>query len=142
MNTSSLGFPKMFDVARNKINTYVDRPSIASRVRLMLLTDPTELYMNPSYGVGLKKYMFQYNQDNIVAQIRDKLVEQLKLWEPSVVADKTDVVRGLLYSGRDSIASVADDNQLKLTITVYSIYGETINIQVSGTDTVSVEFVR
>jgi len=132
MHTTSIGFPNMFDVSRNRVATMSDNASVANRVRLLLMTEPTELYMNPTYGVGLKRFMFQYNNDNVIAQIKDRLVDQLRIWEPCVDATRTEVVRGLVYSGENQIESAADSDKLNLTITLYTIYGDTLNISVDG----------
>lgn len=132
MNTNSIGFPNMFDVSRNKVATISDNASVANRVRLLLFTEPTELYMNPTFGVGLKRFMFQYNNDNVIAQIRDRLIDQLRMWEPSVDAEKTTVVRGLLYSGEMPLTKAVEENQLNLTITVYTIYGAKVDITING----------
>ena len=64
MQTSSLNWPNIFDVSRNRCAVAEDNASIVSRTKLMILTEPTELYMNPSYGVGLKRHMFKYNTEN------------------------------------------------------------------------------
>ena len=130
MNTSSFGFPNMFDVARNKVAISADKESITSRVKLLLLTDPTELHMNPTYGVGLRKYLFQYNNDNVIARIRDDLIDQLRLWEPCVDPDATQVTRGLEFTGSQDSPEVIT-NQLNLTIKLQSIYGDEVEINIS-----------
>lgn len=132
MNTTSIGFPNLFDVSRNRVATISNNASVANRVRLLLLTEPTELYMNPRFGVGLKRFLFQYNNENVIAQIKDRLIEQLRLWEPCVDADKTTVVRGLVYSGGSVVEAAAETNRLNLTITVYTIYGDKLDISVNG----------
>lgn len=124
----------MFDVARNKVNLYDDTKSITNRVRLLLLTDPTELYMNPTFGVGLRKYMFTYPNDNTVALIKDKLVEQLRLWEPEVLPDETVVERGLIYTEDGAAPDPTDLNKLKLTVTLKTIYMQTISFGLSQQD--------
>ena len=134
MNTNSWAFPNMFDVARNKVSTMNDNASIANRVKLLILTEPTELYMNPTFGVGLKRHMFKYNTDNEIAIIRDRIVEKLKIWEPCVNADATKVERGLLYTGQNRDDSVADQDHLMLTVTLESIYGDTLSIQFDEND--------
>ena len=134
MNTGSWSWPNMFDVARNRVNIAEDRNSIVNRVKLMILTEPSELYMNPTYGVGLKKYMFQYNTDNIVALIKDKIIEQLRLWEPCVQAEKTEVTRGLQYTGTSADEVSADLNHLRLTVTLYSIYDDVYTIDITEYD--------
>jgi len=128
MNTSSFSFPNMFDVARGKIAVASDRESISSRVKLLILSEPTELYMNPRYGVGLKKYMYQYNNDNVIALIRDNIIEQLRLWEPYVDPDKTIVERGLNYSGSSEFQY---GNRLEITVTVFSTFGDEISLAFS-----------
>lgn len=118
----------MIDVSRNKIAVAKDNISIVNRVRLLIMTEPTELYMNPNYGVGLKRYMYQYNNDNVVAIIKDRIIDQLRLWEPCVDPDKTSVERGLKYSNPND--TNMDPNHLDLTVTVYTIYGDTLTISV------------
>lgn len=134
MNTTSWAFPNMFDVARNRVSIMNDNKSIANRVKLMILTEPTELYMNPSFGVGLRRHLYKYNTDNEVALIRDRIVEKLRMWEPCVNADATRVERGLLYTGQTSVEEVGDMNHLKLTVTLETIYGDQLSIELTEND--------
>ena len=134
MNTNSWSFPNMFDVARNRVSVMTDNQSIANRVRLLILTEPTELHMNPTFGVGLKRHLFKYNNDNEVALIRDRIVEKLKEWEPSVNAEATKVERGLKYTGETYSPEHSNPNNLDLTITLTTIYGETTSIELSSQD--------
>ncbi len=138
MNTNSWSFPNLFDVARNKVSVMTDNRSIVNRVRLLILTEPTELYMNPTFGVGLKRHLFKYNTDNEVALIRDRIVEKLKIWEPCVVADATTVVRGLKYTGQSDDDLMSDQDHLKLTVTLQSIYGEKLVIELTENDFVGI----
>lgn len=125
----------MFDVARNKVGLYTDIKSITNRVKLLLLTDPTELYRNPDFGVGLKKYMFMYNNDNTIALIRDKLVEQLRLWEPAVIAEETKVTRGLTYTRDSTVAESGNGiNKLELTVTLTTSYLQVISFGITDAD--------
>lgn len=130
MQTSSLNWPNIFDVSRNKCAVAEDNSAIVNRVKLMILTEPTELYMNPTYGVGLKQHLFKYNTENEKALIRDRIVEQLKLWEPRVDADKTEFSDGLLYTG-DVNTIGRNDNTLNITITLRTTYGDSLNVDLS-----------
>lgn len=130
MQTNSLNWPNMFDVSRNRCAVAEDNASIVNRVKLMILTEPTELYMNPTYGVGLKRHLFKYNTENERAIIKDRIVQQLKLWEPEVDADKTEFADGLLYTG-DQNSIKQDYNQLNMTITLRTIYGDTLTVDLS-----------
>lgn len=134
MNTNSWAFPNMFDVARNRVSMMQDTVSIANRVKLLILTEPTELYMNPTFGVGLKRHLFKYNTDNEVAIIKDRIIEQLKIWEPSVDAESTTVERGLHYTGQTAADEISDLNHLKLTVTLHTIYGEQLSVDITSAD--------
>lgn len=136
MICSSMSWPNMFDVARGKVSLYTDARSITNRVKLLLLTDPTEMHMNPNFGVGLRKYMFTYNNDNTVALIRDNLVDQLRLWEPAVVPEETTVTRGSSESTVEGQLSTkeAELNHLKLTITLTTAYADQISFEIDQSD--------
>lgn len=136
MICSSFSYPNMFDVARGKISLYTDAKSITNRVKLLMLTDPTEMHMNPRFGLGLKKYMFQYNNENTVARIRDDLVEQLKLWEPAVVAESTKVTKGSSSEeeGHHLSTREAELNHLKLTVTLETAYAEMISFEIDDSE--------
>lgn len=132
MICSSWSWPNLFDVSRNQVNLYEDTKSITNRVKLLMLTEPTELYMSPNFGVGLKRYLFTYNNDNTIALIRDKLVEQLRLWEPSVIPDDTKVVRGLLSSQPSDLTTVTDKmSKLELTVTLKTIKQQEISFDIT-----------
>lgn len=137
MICSSFAWPNMFDVARSKVNLYTDTKSITNRVKLLLLTDPTEMHMNPNFGVGLRRYIYTYNNDNVIALIRDKLIDQLQLWEPGVIAEETTVSRGISNESADYSAfstDVADLNKLELTITLKTAYAGVISFSINQHD--------
>lgn len=135
MICSSFSYPNMFDVSRNRVNLYTDARSITNRVKLLMLTDPTELYMNPNFGVGLRKYMFTYNNDNVLSLIRDKLIEQLRLWEPAVVPEETKVTRGVEADNAQQLSTAeAGKNRLKITITLVTAYAEVISFGIDERD--------
>lgn len=135
MICTSWAWPNMFDVARNKVGLYSDDRSIINRVKLLMLTDPAELYMYPNYGVGLKKFMFMYANENTIALIRDKLIEQLRLWEPSVVPEETQVARGLQYSQpTNTPGAVIEPDKLNLTVTLRTRYGRQLDFNITDED--------
>lgn len=136
MICTSLAWPNMFDVSRGQVNLYSNSRSITNRVKLLLLSEPTELYMEPRFGVGLRKYIFQYKKDNVVAMIQDELIEQLRLWEPGVIADETTVEKGPEYTwDPETLESVSDRmNILDLKVTIHTIYEEVLTFEVTNSD--------
>ena len=129
--THSISFPNMFDVARNRVSILEDATSVANRSRLLILTEPTELYNSLDFGVGLKRHLFKYNTDNEKAIIKDRIVAQLRKYEPSVIADETKFADGLLFTG-DPDSSVQDINKLKMTISETCKFGGTLEVEINN----------
>lgn len=125
--TTSLSWPNMFDVSGNTIAVIENSQSVVSRVRLLILTDPTSLYNEPNQGVGLKRYLWQYNTENQKAIIRDAIVDQLRIHEPCVVADDTQFSDGLMFSGSANDLT-QKYNQLNMTVAVKTTFGDTLDI--------------
>ena len=129
MYTTSLAFPNMINVAGNRVAVKSGNDSITNRVRLLILTDPTELYNSPDFGVGLRKYLWQYNTANTSARIRDEIVVQLRKYEPCVLADQTSFSDGLIFSG--STDTPQQYNQLSMTVGLKTIYEDTLTISLN-----------
>lgn len=132
-STNSLAFPYLFDVSRNVVSVAEDTASIVSRARLLILTEPTELHMNPTFGVGLKRHIWQYNNENQKAIIRDRIIEQLRLHEPCVKADETQIADGLLFTGSsDSNQITQDHNRLKMTVALTTVFGDSAEVKLNN----------
>ena len=132
-NTSSLGFPNMFEVSRSRLTVYTDSRSLVNRTRLLMLSNPTELYNDPEFGVGLKKYLFQYNTPNVKTRMQEEIKEKLALYEPKVKADETSFADGLLYTG-DEISPTQEYNHLKMTMGLISTYGDKVDVSIDEND--------
>ena len=128
--TNSWAFPNLINPTQNRINIAEDNVSIVNRTRLLMLTEPTELYNNPTFGVGLKKYIFQYNNANVRALIQDDIKEKLRIFEPCVNADQTSFADGLLYTGGDDQSE--NPNHLKMTVGLKTIYGDDLSIKLNN----------
>lgn len=135
MICSSFAFPNMFDVARNKVSLYNNEKSLTNRIKLLILSDPTEMHMNPRFGVGIRKYLYRYNNDNTLALIRDNIIDQLKMWEPGVIAEETKVTRGIQGDGvANNLSPDLDLNHLKITVTVTTSYNDIISLEIDRSD--------
>lgn len=128
--TNSWAWPNIFNVSQNQVNVVEDNKSIVSRIRLLILSEPTSLFNSPDFGVGLKRHLWQYNTENQKAIIKDRIVAQLKLNEPSVLPEKTQYANGLLFTGSPSDDINQDYNQLKMTVAVVTNYNETLEVTV------------
>ena len=128
--TNSIKFPNKIDVASNRVGLYTDNESVVNRTRLLFLSDPTSLYNSPDFGVGLRRYQFQYNNKNTVAMIQDKMKEQLKLHEPCVDPESTEFSDGLIFSEADKQNIVNNFNTLKMTVGLRTIFNDRLEVEV------------
>lgn len=132
-STNSIAFPQLFDVARNTVAVIEDTKSVVNRTRLLILTEPTELYMNPNFGVGLKRHIWQYNNASQPAIIRDRIVEQLRMNEPCVHADETQIADGLLFTGDQDNGQVMQDyNRLKMAVALSTVFGDSAEVKLNN----------
>ena len=51
-------------------------------LKMLLLTIPGERIMDPQFGVGLKKYLFEQNIDGTQDHISEKILEQTAIYLP------------------------------------------------------------
>lgn len=133
-NTTSWAWPNIFNISQNKVSIHEDNKSILSRCRLLMLTEPTEIYNEPNQGVGLKRYMFRYNHDNVKAEICDRCKAQFALHDPSVDAPNTQWADGLKFTGAEDNIATANDaaSHLKMTISVTTRYGDKLDISLNN----------
>lgn len=131
MKTNSWSFPNIFNVAQNKVAILEDEDAIVSRDRLLILTEPTELYNEPQQGVGLRRYLWQYNTKNVQTMLMDRVKEQLRTYEPYVDADKTQYTEGNLFTGSSNPDIAQKYNRLELTISLETAFGSTVDIDLS-----------
>lgn len=132
-HTSSLAFPNLFDVVRNSVAVLDDDASVVNRSRLLMLTDPTELYNEPKFGVGLKRYLWQYNNENTRALMKNRITEQLEMFEPSVYADQTQFTDGLMFTGGNvDTNSIQNENQVKMTVGLHTVYGDELIVEMNN----------
>ena len=131
--TTSLAFPNMFNISNNSVSVYEDLQSVTNRTRLLLLTSPSELYNSSDFGVGLKNYLWQYNTVNTRAIIEKKIIDQLDLHEPCVVARDTKFSDGLNYSTEPGSAVITNPStDLDLTVAVYTTFHSTASVDLNS----------
>ena len=133
-HTNSWAWPNIFNVSQNTVNVLEDNRSIVSRVRLLLLSEPTSLYNSPQFGVGLKRHLWQYNNENQKAIIMDRIIQSLRINEPFVKAEETQYADGLLFTGSPKDEAYQDYNQLKMTVAVVTKYEDNVEVELNNGD--------
>ena len=134
--TTSLSFPNMFNLTSNKVAVDEDLKAVTTRSRLLILSEPAELYNNPDFGVGLKRHLWKYNTENERALIRDRIVDQLRIHEPCVYAEKTQFTDGLLFTGdTNALDSATNANEVNMTVAMQTTFGKQISLDLNSTPT-------
>ncbi len=77
--------------ARGLLRTQKGINQIKSDLLAMLLTSQGERVMLPSYGCNLRKFLFEPNDSVLVAEVRNLIDTQLRLWEPRVVISDIEI---------------------------------------------------
>lgn len=126
----------MFNIAQNQVAVLEDRSSVVNRCRLLILTEPTELYNSPDFGVGLRRHMYKYNTENEKALIVDRTKKQLKLHEPYCISEETDWADGLLFTGSKDDDHKLKPDELDMTIAVVTTFSDKITITIGANDIV------
>lgn len=116
--TTSLAFPNMFNITTNQVNVIEDTNSVANRSRLLILAEPTELYYNPDFGVGLKRHLWHYNNEAERGIVKDRIVDQLRKHEPCVYPEKTQFSDNLLFTEM----TTPEHNTLALTVALQTVF--------------------
>lgn len=132
--TTSLAFPNMFNIATNQVSVIEDTTSVANRTRLLILTEPTELYNNPDFGVGLQRHMWKYNNEAEKGLVKDRITEQLRLHEPCVYPEKTQYTDGLLFTGAEQQYNPLDANHLALTVALQTVFKDEAKVELNSED--------
>lgn len=139
-NTTSIAWPNMFNISQNRVAVYEDNKAVVSRGRLLILTEPTEVFNEPDQGVGLKRYMYRYKHDNVKSEICDRSKVQFGLHDPVVDAPNIQWADGLKFTGSDDNIETLNSgaSNLKMTMALPTTYGEVVNIDLNnliGSDT-------
>ena len=69
--------------------TYED--SVRDMIRVILLTQPGEQLMRPTFGAGLARFVHEPNTTETRRRLRDLVLEALQTWEPRIGIDEVTV---------------------------------------------------
>ena len=123
----------MFNLTSNQVAVDQDLKAVTTRCRLLILTEPSELYNNLDFGVGLRRHLWKYNTENERALIKDRIVAQLRLHEPDVLPEQTQFTDGLLFSGdTNGLSSATKANEVNMTVALQTTFGKSISLDLNS----------
>lgn len=58
--------------------------TIRQNLKMLILTNPGERIMEPNFGVGMRRYLFENYGEDVTSRIETKIKEQVILYMPSI----------------------------------------------------------
>ena len=90
MSSLSLHLPITYNSADGFTMIKSIKRMIKQNFKMLLLTSPGERVMEPNFGVGVKNYLFSMYSENVPAQLRSKIMEQVNIYLPVVSITSID----------------------------------------------------
>jgi|TARA_Y100000310_G_scaffold293147_1_gene322528 hypothetical protein len=90
MSSLSLHLPITYNSADGFTMIKSIKRMIKQNFKMLLLTSPGERVMDPNFGVGVKNYLFSMYSENVPAQLRSKIMEQVGIYLPVVSITSID----------------------------------------------------
>ena len=73
-------------------------------LKQLILTNPGERVMLPSFGTPLKQYLFQQNDSSTRAQIVNAINVSISKWDPRIIVNSINVYTGEEYYNINNIS--------------------------------------
>ena len=78
-------------------------PMIQQNLKMLLLTDPGERVMIPTFGAGLRRYLFENFTETTYARIRQKINQQARTFMPYITINNIQFSPSDIDNGKLSI---------------------------------------
>ena len=105
------------DVDGFKLNkTYLDLAQ--QNLKCLILTNPGEKIMHPTFGVGIKRYLFEPMTSDTHQKISSKIHEQAEEWLPYIEILNLEIIEPHSPSGRARGMTSANEIAVKITFEV------------------------
>jgi phage baseplate assembly protein W len=118
-----VAFPPRLD-AEGRFAWAVGHQSVRESIRIILTTEPGERLMLPSFGAGLRSFLFEPNVPATHRLIEERVQFALRRWEPRIALDVVavrahpdDPARAVVTIGYALVATKARDG-IELTVPV------------------------
>lgn len=85
----SINFPNM--LSHSSTNTIEDKKATLNNLKLLCASGQGELFGDPFYGPGIKKYMYSQNSKLLKDVITDELYTQINVFMPQLYVQRKDI---------------------------------------------------
>jgi phage baseplate assembly protein W len=67
--------------------------NIKQNLKMLILTNPGERVMQPNFGVGIRRFLFEVVGEEVYAEIDSKIKEQVSLYLPYLKITRVQFIR-------------------------------------------------
>lgn len=114
----SIAFPKMF--TRTTTNVVRDYDATLQNLKLLLWSEKGELFGDPYFGMGIKRYFYDQNDVVLKDILIDDIYTAIALFMPQIRINKSDIK--LIKSNKGELtASIKALNLADFTTDLYNI---------------------
>jgi len=85
----SIQFPEMF--TRTVTNTVSDYDATLQNLKMLLWSEKGELFGDPYYGTGIKRYLYDQNDAVLVDILIDDIYTAITLFMPQIKVNRNDI---------------------------------------------------
>lgn len=85
----SIQFPEMF--TRTVTNTVSDYDATLQNLKMLLWSEKGELFGDPYFGTGIKKYLYDQNDVVLIDILIDDIYTAITLFIPQIRVDRKDI---------------------------------------------------
>lgn len=114
----SIAFPNMF--TRSSTNCVSNKEATMQNLKYLILSEKGELFGDPFYGVGLKKYLFDQNDTIVKDLVLDDMYTAIASFMPQLRISRNDLKLRTGDKG-EIFVDIKAVNQVDFTTDLYSI---------------------
>ena len=98
------------------------RDAIKQNLKMLILTEPGERVMEPDFGVGMKRFLFENFSEDVYSQIDASIREQVSIYMPDVSIRRINFYlvepdsNSIAFRMEYSIPSIAAHDLIEFTI--------------------------
>lgn len=93
-------FPPAFDGPAGAAAMAAGEEEVQQALRILLSTRPGERVMRPTWGAGLRRFVFESMDQNLLTALRDAIERAVRFHEPRVLLERVDITADEALEGR------------------------------------------
>jgi phage baseplate assembly protein W len=90
-NSVAVGVNLPFNGPAVFISNYLTKDAIKNNLINFFLTNPGERFLNPSFGGGLRKFIFEQIAEDNIESLKEDISLKLDLYFPNVTVEELDI---------------------------------------------------